>query len=57
MNVKAVGSHMMAHIYAHEIHHQHFTKAAKAALNRVGGGFSESGLFHTFHTDFLFIYN
>lgn len=30
---------MMAHIYAHEIHHQHFTKAAKAALNRVGGVF------------------
>lgn len=47
---------MMAHIYAHEIHHEHFTKAAKAALNRVFF-FSESGLFHTFHTDFLFIYN
>lgn len=47
---------MMPHIYAHEINHQHFTKAAKAVLNRVGG-FSESGLFHTFHTDFLFIYN
>lgn len=44
---------MMAHIYAHETHHQHFTKAA---LNR-GCFFLESGLFHTFHTDFLFIYN
>lgn len=34
---------MMAHIYAHEIHHQHFTKAAKAALNRVGGFFQNLG--------------